>query len=149
MNFSSNLREIRNDKDLIQEEVAEFLGVSQETYSKYERKIYEMPLKQLNKLSNEWKFSIDYLLGLTDTNKYNNVFKNINREITGQRLREFRKHFNLTQVKLAEFLNTTQSTISAYESGETLILTTFAVQISKKYNVSVDYLCGRKSNMFI
>ena len=149
MDFNSTLREIRNDKDLIQEEVAEFLGVSQETYSKYERKIYEMPLRQLNKLSNKWKFSIDYLIGLTNVNKYNNVFKNINKEITGKRLREFRKHFNLTQVELAKFLNTTQSTISAYESGETLILTTFAVQISKRYNVSVDYLCGRKSNMFI
>lgn len=145
----SPLREIRNNKNMIQEDVAKFLGVSQETYSKYERKKFEIPIKQLNKLSNEWKFSMDYLLDLTKINKYNNVFKEINRKVTGQRLKEFRKHFGMTQVQLAKFLNTTQSTISAYESGKTLILTSFAVQISKKYNVSIDFLCGKKSDMFI
>ena len=144
----SPLREIRNNKNMIQEDVAKFLGVSQETYSKYERKKFEIPIKQLNKLSNEWKFSMDYL-DLTKINKYNNVFKEINRKVTGQRLKEFRKHFDMTQVQLAKFLNTTQSTISAYESGKTLILTSFAVQISKKYNVSIDFLCGKKSDMFI
>ena len=60
----SPLREIRNNKNMIQEDVAKFLGVSQETYSKYERKKFEIPIKQLNKLSNEWKFSMDYLLDL-------------------------------------------------------------------------------------
>lgn len=145
----SPLREIRNNKNMIQEDVAKFLGVSQETYSKYERKKFEIPIQQLNKLSNEWKFSMDYLLDLTKINKYNNVFKEINRKVTGQRLKEFRKHFDMTQVQLAKFLNTTQSTISAYESGKTLILTSFAVQISKKYNVSIDFLCGKKSDMFI
>ncbi len=145
----NHLKEIRTSKNLIQEDVAKFLGISQETYSKYERKRFEIPINQLNKLSNEWKYSIDYLLGLTNYNKYNNVFKSINRNITGQRLKDFRKHFNLTQVELAKFLNTTQSTISAYESGKTLILTSFAVQISNKFNVSVDYLCGKKTNMFI
>lgn len=143
------IKEIRNNKNLIQDEVATFLGISQETYSKYERQINDMPLSKLNKLSCEWKYSIDYLLGLTKENKYNNVFKEINRTVTGQRLKNFRKHFKLTQVELANFLNTTQSTISAYENGETLILTSFALQISQKYNVSIDYLCGRKNDMFI
>ena len=143
------IKEIRNNKNLIQDEVATFLGISQETYSKYERQINDMPLSKLNKLSCKWKYSIDYLLGLTKENKYNNVFKEINRTVTGQRLKNFRKHFKLTQVELANFLNTTQSTISAYENGETLILTSFALQISKKYNVSIDYLCGRKNDMFI
>lgn len=143
------IKEIRNNKNLIQDEVATFLGISQETYSKYERQINDMPLSKLNKLSCKWKYSIDYLLGLTKENKYNNVFKEINRTVTGQRLKNFRKHFKLTQVELANFLNTTQSTISAYENGETLILTSFALQISQKYNVSIDYLCGRKNDMFI
>ena len=49
----------------------------------------------------------------------------------------------MTQVQLAEFLNTTQSTVSAYESGQVLILTAFAYQISTAYKISMDYLCGR------
>ena len=54
----NHLKEIRTSKNLIQEDVAKFLGISQETYSKYERKRFEIPINQLNKLSNEWKYSI-------------------------------------------------------------------------------------------
>ena len=55
----------------------------------------------------------------------------------------FRKNNNITQVELANFLNTTHSTISAYESGKTTLLTAFALQIVYKYNISLDGLCGR------
>ena len=53
---------------------------------------------------------------------------------------------NITQEELANILNTTHSTISAYESGKTTILTAFAYQICKRYNISMDYLCGRVKN---
>ena len=46
-------------------------------------------------------------------------------------------------MELAKLLNTNHSTISAYESGKTTILTAFAYEICKKYNISMDYLIGR------
>ena len=52
----------------------------------------------------------------------------------------------ITQEELASTLNTTHSTISAYESGKTTILTAFAYEICKRYNISMDYLCGRVKN---
>ena len=58
-------------------------------------------------------------------------------------LKEYRIRKNITQEKLAEELNTTHSTISAYESGKTLILTVFAYGIVTKYNLSLDWLCGK------
>ena len=39
---------------------------------------------------------------------------------------------------------TTSSTISAYETGKVLIQTSFAIHICSQYNVSLDWLCGRK-----
>ncbi len=59
-------------------------------------------------------------------------------------MKELRKNNGITQEELAKFLNTTQSTISAYESGKTTLLTAFALQIVNKYNISLDWLCGRK-----
>lgn len=38
------------------------------------------------------------------------------------------------------------STISAYKSGKTTILTAFAYEMYKRYNISMDYLCGRTNN---
>ena len=49
----------------------------------------------------------------------------------------------LTQEELAKDLNTTHSTISAYESGKTLILTSFVYEIAIKYKLSLDWLCGK------
>lgn len=66
------------------------------------------------------------------------------------RLKQLRKEAGISQVKLAIDLNTTQNTISRYETGvheadyETLI------QIANYFNVSVDYLLERTDNpMFI
>ena len=50
---------------------------------------------------------------------------------------------NLTLRNLANELNTTSSTISAYEADKTLILTAFAYQIAKKYKISLDWLVGK------
>ena len=57
-----------------------------------------------------------------------------------------REENSLTLRTLADELSTTSSTISAYETGKTLILTAFAYQICKKYKVSLDYLVGRTNN---
>ena len=63
-------------------------------------------------------------------------------DIIRDNIKKYRKEKNLTQKELALFLNTTPSTVCAYEKGKTLILTSFAYQICKRYNVSMDYICG-------
>ena len=58
-------------------------------------------------------------------------------------MREVRKNNGLTIRDLARILNTSSSTISGYETGKTLLLTSFAYEIAKRYNVSLDWLCGK------
>ena len=86
---------------------------------------------------------MDYVIGNTRKRSWNKNYE-LNFEEIGKNIKKVRKDNNLTQKQLAEILNTTQSTISAYESGKTVLLTAFAIQISKKYNVSLDWLCGRE-----
>lgn len=86
---------------------------------------------------------MDYVIGLSNIKYYNITNKEIDKILIGERLRKIRKDKNITQEKLADILNTTHSTISAYESGKTTILTAFAYEICKRYNISMDYLCGR------
>ena len=85
---------------------------------------------------------MDYVIGIFQNSKCNKKYE-FNNKIIGDRLKSFRKK-GITQVELAEFLNTTQSTISAYENGKTTLLTAFAIQIVNKYKISLDWLCGRK-----
>ena len=57
---------MREDKDLLQKDVAEFLNISQNNYSKYELGKINIPISTLKKMAIFFDTSIDYLLGLTD-----------------------------------------------------------------------------------
>ena len=60
------IRDLREDRDLKQKEVAAMLGMSQTGYSKYETGENDIPTQVLIKLADFYGTSIDYLLGRTD-----------------------------------------------------------------------------------
>ena len=62
----SRTRDLREDRDWNQTKVAEYLGVRQTTYSKYELGKLPLPVDVLLKLSDLYGVSVDYLLGRTD-----------------------------------------------------------------------------------
>ena len=62
-----NLRNIREDRDIKQKEIAKYLNVSQNTYSQYETGVISLTAEILIKLSDFYDVSIDYLLDRTDT----------------------------------------------------------------------------------
>lgn len=142
MNFQK-LIEIREDLNLRQKDIADILGITQQSYSLWENGSKVIPLKHLNNLCNYYNLNMDYVIGLSSIKYYNITNKEIDKILIGERLRKIRKDNNITQEELANILNTTHSTISAYESGKTTILTAFAYEICKRYNISMDYLCGR------
>lgn len=59
------IRDLREDKDMTQTEIAEILSCSQRIYSNYERGDVDIPTQILIKLADFHKTSVDYLLGLT------------------------------------------------------------------------------------
>ena len=60
------IRSLRTDRGLSQRQVAEMLGVKQNTYSQYEIGVLNYPIDVLIKLARFYNTSIDYLLDLTD-----------------------------------------------------------------------------------
>ena len=60
------LRDLREDSDRSQTDLAKLLGMSQTGYSKYETGENEVPVAVLEKLADIYKTSVDYLLGRTD-----------------------------------------------------------------------------------
>lgn len=61
-----NLRNIREDRDLKQKDLAKVLNVSQNTYSQYETGIISITAELLIKLADFYNVSVDYLLDRTD-----------------------------------------------------------------------------------
>lgn len=65
----NRLKEIREDNDLLQKDVAKILNVTQRGYSHYETEDTNIPIETLHKLADYYKTSIDYLLYRTDERK--------------------------------------------------------------------------------
>ena len=70
MSFT-RIRDIREDADLTQKEMAMLLGLSQRTYSHYENGTRSIPLDVLISIADFHNVSIDYLLGRTNNKKVN------------------------------------------------------------------------------
>lgn len=144
MNFE-RLLFLREEKDLRQIDIANILKVNRVNISNWEHGKEIIPIDKLNIYANYFNTSMDYILKINDNRKKitdNN--STLDKSDIGKRLKEIRTINKITQKDLAKILNTTQSTISDYENGVNLILTSFAYQICVKYNISMDWLCGRK-----
>lgn len=142
LNNNERLIEIREDNSLSQRDLASILNISKSNYARWETQEQIIPLNRLVDFCNYFKVSMDYALNLSNENKYKKPISSLDRKLIGNNIKSIRKKFSLTQQNLADLLNTSHSTISAYEAGKTLILTIFAYQICLKYNISLDWLCG-------
>jgi transcriptional regulator with XRE-family HTH domain len=63
------LKDLREDSDIPQRVIAEYLGIRQNTYSQYENGQRQIPLEMLVKLSEYFNVSADYILGITNVKK--------------------------------------------------------------------------------
>lgn len=69
--YLQRLRDLREDADLNQTDIAEYLGIQQTVYSRYERGVRTIPLEHLIRLADFYNVSLDYLVGRTNNTKTN------------------------------------------------------------------------------
>ena len=78
----NRLKDLREDKDLLQKDIAKVLNMSQTGYSKYEVGTNDIPTNVLIKLSYFYNVSVDYILGLTNTKeRYKWIIKQPHKQI--------------------------------------------------------------------
>lgn len=63
---ANRIKELREDRDMTQQEIASYLCVAQNTYCNYENGKREIPIPLLIRLSEYYDVNLEYLLGLTD-----------------------------------------------------------------------------------
>ena len=62
----SRIRDLREDRDLKQQDLADYLNCSQVCYSRYENGQRDIPLETISKIADFYNVSVDYLLSRTD-----------------------------------------------------------------------------------
>ncbi len=67
--YFQRLKDLREDKDMKQSDIAEYLGIQQTVYSRYERGFQNIPLEHLLSLADFYDVSTDYIFGRTNNPK--------------------------------------------------------------------------------
>ena len=67
LNYRQRIRDLREDADKTQTQIADYLGTSQTMDARYERGANEMPIRYLVALCRYYNVSADYILGFTNT----------------------------------------------------------------------------------
>lgn len=142
MNYYKKLKDLREDNDATQQDIADYLKISRGNYAMYECGSNIIPLDLLDKLSIKYQVSMDYLVGLSKE-KTNKKIIPINKQKICERLKAERKEKNLTQKQVADYLGITQSHYATYESGRNTISITKLIKLTELYKISIDYLTGK------
>ena len=138
-----NFKYTRESLDLKQKDLVSILNVKASTISGWETGKDKIPLKHLIKYANTYNLSLDYLFGISETNKEYYPLT-IDLKLIGKNLRIIRKQNNKTQQDIAKIINTSPSGYAHYENGRNLIPTTFLFNLSLIYkDFSFDKILGR------
>ena len=66
MDYIQRMRNLREDNDKTQQQIADYLGTSQTMYARYERGANELPIHHLLAIGKYYNVSSDYILGLSN-----------------------------------------------------------------------------------
>ena len=137
------LKDIREDNDMSQSRLAHTLGVTRSAYSLWELSINIIPLNNLCDFADCFNVSLDYILGLTNDKDSDNFVVGFDVKVLGSNMREIRIKNNITQEDMSDILGVTQACIVRYEKGLICISISNLYKFSKKFNVSINELCGK------
>lgn len=134
---NNNLKYCREELEMTQEELGYVFGVTGSTVAGWENAHDNMPLPKLVKFSNLYKYSVDYITGLSRDNNYIKLDK-LDKNKIGANLKSIRNKLGLTQQQIADECMISQTTYSNYETGLYLITSLALYTICLKHKLSMD-----------
>lgn len=136
MLINNNLKNCREELEITQEELGKVLGVSRKTVTGWENNYDTMPLRKMVQFSNLYKYSLDYITGLSSKNEYVKIYK-LDKKKIGNNLKELRVNLKMTQKQIADECMISQTTYSNYETGQYLITTLTLYTICYNHKLSI------------
>lgn len=143
------IRDLREDSDMTQKDVATLLRVQRSTYTMWELGDVNFPITHIIRLAEIFETNVEYLLGLSNNKRYAEYPKNVDYIAIGDALRRERIKRGKTQKEFADKIGVRQSSYSYYEDGKTKIPTEKLVFLAKEYHISLNQVCGEiKEDIF-
>ena len=134
--MKNRIKDLREDRDLLQKDIALFLNITIRQYRRIEKGENELSYNSLIKLSEFYNTSVDYILGIINNIEPYPKNKSYNK------IKDLRIENNLYQKDVAKVLNITQPDYSVIESNKNELSYDGLIKLSKFYNTSIDYILG-------
>ena len=138
----NRLRDLREDKDLYQKDIADILGLDKSTYGYYETEVHDISTDILCKIADYYKVSTDYILYNTDERTPHNFTTKTSKN----RLKKIRRNIGLKQIDVAREIHMSQNGLSQYETYVNDVPTEILIKLSELYKTSIDYILCRTNN---
>lgn len=135
-----NLADIRSDKDVTQENMANILGVSRDALARWETCLTLPSLEHIYNFAKYFNFSIDYVLGLNNSRK-RVTYNDYDRTLIANNLRTLRLNANLTLVSLSSKLGVSYNAIVRYEHCKSNPSLNILYKYCKIFHISFYELC--------
>ena len=142
--YINNIKRLRNEKELTQDQISKILKCSRSTYNNWERGIVMIPIDIADQLSMFYKVDLSFILGLNKKLEYNLNIKKMNYNKVLKNLCKLKEKNKNTYDEIASYLKCTGATCQRYFKGKIKIPIDRLILLSELYEIDIDELCGKK-----
>lgn len=142
--YFNNLKELRNNKEYTQEEIAKKLGVNRFTYKNWENGIVMIPIDVADKLSVFYNVRLSYILGIDKSSKIDYKVKSLKYDKLLNTLSKLKEENNNSYEEIGNYLGCNRSTCQRYFKGIVKIPINRLILLSELYKIDLDKLCCKK-----
>lgn len=148
--YSNNLRRLRNEKELKQNDIAEVLGCKRTTYNNWERGVVMIPINIVDKLSIFYKVRISCILGIHKKIEFIDDVNKLNYNVLLSNLSTLKKENKYSYERIGKNIKCTGATCQRYFKGKIVIPIDRLIMLAKMFDIDIDELCGKeKSDKFV
>ena len=137
------LKDLRENRDYIQDYIANILKTNRSSYANWENGETLIPLDKLDQLSVFYNVPISYLLGIKNNyNRYKNIGK-MNYNLMLDKLNQLKDNLSLTYQEIGDYLKVSKSTAYKYYEGQLIIPVNILILLGELNKCDIDKLLGK------
>lgn len=141
-NFNNQLKTLRQETGLSQQELANKIGISKSSINMYERGEREPGIETLKRMADFFNVDIDYLLGKSQVKRKTVKIKNYSQKVIAKNIQNLRKEANMSKSQLADLLNVKETVVANIESGKVVPDKDTIFNICDIFHTTPDFLDG-------
>lgn len=142
--YLNNLKKLRQDSELTQNEIAEQFNINRNTYKNWENGHIMIPLKYADKFSIYYHVRISYILGIDKDFKYISKIKKMNYDKMIKTLNNLKEARKVTYDTIASNIECAKSSCHSYFKGQTVIPIDRLILLADFFDIDLDKLCGKE-----